>query len=71
MYSALGSANLKDDAHHHATEVLAAAALSRDLGTKLFRVKYAGDATSYPARLRASQGRADGDVRYRVSRLLG
>ena len=44
--SALGSSNLCDDAHHHSTEVLAAAALCRDLGTKLFRVTYAGDATS-------------------------
>ncbi len=51
--SALGSSNLRDDAHHHSTEVLAAAALCRDLGTKLFRVKYAGDATSYPALLDA------------------
>jgi hypothetical protein len=48
---ALGSSNLRDDAHHHSTEVLAAAALCRDLGTKLFRVKYAGDATTYPALL--------------------
>lgn len=51
--SALGSSNLRDDAHHHSTEVLAAAALCRNLGTKLFRVKYAGDATSYPALLDA------------------
>lgn len=51
--SALGSSNLRDDAHHHSTEVLAAAALCRDLGTKLFRVKYAGDASSYPALLDA------------------
>jgi len=50
---ALGSSNLRDDAHHHTTEVLAAAALCRDLGTKLFRVKYAGDATTYPALLEA------------------
>ncbi|MDC8759045.1 hypothetical protein [Janthinobacterium fluminis] len=50
---ALGSSNLRDDAHHHSTEVLAAAALCHDLGTKLFRVKYAGDATSYPALLEA------------------
>ena len=50
---ALGSSNLRDDAHHHSTEVLAAAALCRDLGTKLFRVKYAADATSYPALLEA------------------
>lgn len=51
--SALGSSNLRDDAHHHSTEVLAAAALCRDLGTMLFRVKFAGDATSYPALLAA------------------
>ena len=48
-----GTENLRDDSHHHSTEVLAAAALCRDLGTKLFRVKYAGDATSYPALLDA------------------
>lgn len=48
---AVSSSNLRDDAHHHSTEVLAAAALCRGLGTKLFRVKYAGDATSYPALL--------------------
>jgi hypothetical protein len=47
----MGSSNLRDDAHHHSTEVLAAAALCRDLGTKLFRVKYAGDPTTYPALL--------------------
>ncbi|ATD62513.1 MAG: hypothetical protein ACOH2S_27565 [Janthinobacterium svalbardensis] len=50
---AIGSSNLRDDAHHHSTEVLAAAALCRDLGTKLFRVKYAGDATSYASLLDA------------------
>lgn len=50
---ALGASNLRDDAQHHQTEVLAAAALCRDLGTKLFRVKFAGDATSYPALLEA------------------
>ncbi|NML61805.1 hypothetical protein HHL21_12080 [Massilia sp. RP-1-19] len=48
---AVSSSNLRDDAHHHSTEVLAAAALCRDLGTRLFRVKYAGDATTYPALL--------------------
>ncbi|KQQ32004.1 hypothetical protein ASF61_16860 [Duganella sp. Leaf126] len=50
---ALGASNLRDDAQHHQTEVLAAAALCRDLGTKLFRVKYAGDASSYSALLDA------------------
>lgn len=50
---AIGSSNLRDDAQHHQTEVLAAASLCRDLGTKLFRVKFAGDATSYPALLEA------------------
>jgi hypothetical protein len=43
------SSNLKDDDHHHATEKLAAVALSSELGAKLFRVKYANDATSYNA----------------------
>lgn len=48
---AIGSSNLQDDQFHHNTEVLAAAALCRDLGTKLFRVKYANDATTYQALL--------------------
>lgn len=49
---AVTSTNLKDDEHHHNTEVLAAAALCETrLATKLFRVKYAADATSYPALL--------------------
>lgn len=50
---AVSSSNLRDDAHHHNTEPLAAAALCRDLGTKLFRVKFASDATSYQALLTA------------------
>ena len=41
------SSNLKDDAHHHSTEALAAVALSSALGSNLFRVKYANDATEY------------------------
>jgi hypothetical protein len=46
------SSNLKDDEQHHATDVLAAAALCETrLATKLFRVKYAADATSYAALL--------------------
>lgn len=49
--SAVGASNLRDDPHHYATEVLAAAALCRDIGTKLFRVKFAADASSYPALL--------------------
>lgn len=40
--------NLKDDEFHHATEKLAAVALSGRLGTMLFRVKYSNDASSYP-----------------------
>src|SRR5450830_1703335 len=49
---AVNSSNLKDDEHHHATEVLAAAALCETrLATKLFRVKYAADASSYAALL--------------------
>lgn len=50
---AIGASNLRDDEHHHSTEVLAAVALCRDLGAKLFRVKYAGDSTTYPALLEA------------------
>ncbi len=50
---AIGSSNLRDDAHHHATEVLHAAAWSGELGSKLFRVKYANDVTTYPALLEA------------------
>lgn len=49
------SSNLMDDAHHHATEKLAAVALSGvptgSPANLLFRVKYANDATSYPALL--------------------
>lgn len=45
--SATQSSNLKDDSHHHQTEILAAVALSSALGSLLFRVKYANDATSY------------------------
>lgn len=49
---AVSSSNLRDDEHHHQTEVLAAAALCETrLATKLFRVKYAADATSYAALL--------------------
>lgn len=50
------SSNLIDDAHHHATEKLAAVALAgeagtitRRLGNMLFRVKYANDGTTYAA----------------------
>lgn len=38
---ALGSSNLMDDALHHQTEALAAAALSGDIGALLCRTKYA------------------------------
>jgi hypothetical protein len=41
------SSNLKDDATHHDTEVLAAVALSSEHGAQLLRLKYANDATSY------------------------
>jgi hypothetical protein len=47
----LGSSNLRDDAQYHSTELLAAAALCRDLGTKLFHLKFAGDATTSPSLL--------------------
>lgn len=43
----VNSSNLKDDAHHHATEALAAVALSSELGGTLFRVKYSNSAGSY------------------------
>lgn len=46
---ATATSNLRDDAHHHQTEVLAAAALSGGVGTMLFRAKYAGDASTIPA----------------------
>ena len=39
--SAIGSSNLLDDALHHQTEPLAAAALAGDIGALLCRVKYA------------------------------
>ncbi|PRC92660.1 hypothetical protein [Solimicrobium silvestre] len=49
MYAkSVQSSNLKDDAYHHDTDKLAAMALSKRLGSELFRVKYANDATSYP-----------------------
>ncbi|MDT0355673.1 hypothetical protein RJO15_07850 [Herbaspirillum huttiense F1] len=49
---AVNSTNLKDDEHHHSTEALAAVALCQTrLASKLFRVKYAADATSYAALL--------------------
>lgn len=49
---AVASSNLRDDGHHHSTEVLAAVALCQTrLASKLFRVKYAADATSYAALL--------------------
>jgi hypothetical protein len=41
------SSNLKDDEQHHNTDSLAAMALSKRLGSELFRVKYANDSTSY------------------------
>ena len=47
---AVTSSNLRDDEHHHSTEALAAVALCQTrLASKLFRVKYAADATSYVA----------------------
>ena len=47
---ATSASNLRDDAHHHQTEVLAAAALSGGIGTLLFRAKWGGDASTIPAR---------------------
>ena len=46
---ALASSNLRDDAYHHSTEVLVAAALSDELGTSLFRVKFGNDLSGYAA----------------------
>ncbi|MDB5853268.1 MAG: hypothetical protein JWR22_1309 [Herminiimonas sp.] len=51
------SSNLRDDEHHHATEKLAAVALSSDLGAALFRVKFGNDATTYKALLTAWQAK--------------
>jgi len=42
------SSNLRSDDRHHDTDKLAAVALSGPMGSMLFRVKYAFDATSYP-----------------------
>lgn len=42
------SSNLRSDKYHSDTDKLAAMALSGELGTLLFRVKFANDATSYP-----------------------
>lgn len=41
------SSDLTDDEHHHSTEVLAAVALSGQLGSQIFRVKYSNDATTF------------------------
>ncbi len=41
------SSNLRDSEHHHATDVLAAVALSSDMGSLLFRVRYGLDASCY------------------------
>lgn len=39
--ASIGSSNLMDDAQHHQTDPLAAAALAGDIGALLCRVKYA------------------------------
>lgn len=39
--ASIGSSNLKDDARHHQTDPLVAAALAGDIGALLCRVKYA------------------------------
>jgi hypothetical protein len=44
---AAGSGNLKNDALHHAPDVLAAVALSSDYGGMLFRAKYQNDLAAY------------------------
>ena len=49
----ISSSNLKCDAYHFDTDNLAAVALSSALGSRLFRVKYAHDATSYKSLLEA------------------
>lgn len=41
------SSNLKNDEHHTATDVLAAVALSSDIGHLLFRLKYCNDRSVY------------------------
>ncbi len=47
----ISSSNLKSGEHHFDTDNLAAVALSSCFGAKLFRVKYANDASSYQALL--------------------
>lgn len=47
------SGNLMNDRYHVDTDYLAAIALSRKLGSLLFRVKYGNDATSFNALLLA------------------
>lgn len=44
----VNSSSLADDDRHHNTDALAAVALSSDIGSALFRVKYALDKTSLP-----------------------
>lgn len=46
---ALHASNLRDDAHHCQTEVLAAVALAGGLGSTLFRLKYASTESSVRA----------------------
>jgi len=45
---AVNSSALTDDDQHHTLDVVAAVALSSDLGAALFRVKYANDHASLP-----------------------
>lgn len=49
--AAVVSSNLKDDAHHHQTEVLGAVAMSGELASDLFRTKYSLQAKAYDSLL--------------------
>jgi hypothetical protein len=44
--SSVNSSNLRDDERHSSTDILAAVALSSDIGGLLFRVKFADDKNS-------------------------
>ncbi len=50
------SHNLKSDATHHDTDMLAAIALTSELGSLLFSVKYANQVANYGSLLRGWEG---------------
>ncbi|MFA6204403.1 MAG: hypothetical protein WC710_14590 [Gallionella sp.] len=53
----VNSSSLTDDARHHSLDVIAAVALSSDIGSALFRVKYAMDKKSLPELIQLWRGK--------------